>query len=72
VGPSRFEFSSIIQTQQELVNLKMKAFPLSKNIQILYGRVFEYSEQLSQLGRHQVLDRIYVINSGTDSNLNFP
>jgi hypothetical protein len=50
----------------------MKAFPLSKNIQILYGRVFEYSEQLSQLGQHQVLDKIYVINSGTDSNLNFP
>jgi hypothetical protein len=41
----------------------------SKNIQDRHGAIFEYSEQLSQLGRLEILNIIHVINSGIDCNL---
>jgi hypothetical protein len=47
----------------------MEAFYCSKNIKTLHGARFEYFEQLSLLGRLQILNRIYVINSGTYCNL---
>jgi hypothetical protein len=47
----------------------MEAFPSSKNIQTLYGAIFEYSEQLSQLRQLQILNRIHVINFDTNCNL---
>jgi hypothetical protein len=50
----------------------MEALPYSKNIKILYGARLEYYEQLSQLRRHQIVNGLHVINSGTDSNLNLP
>jgi hypothetical protein len=50
----------------------METFPSSKNIQTLHGAIFKYFEQLSQLGKLQILNRIHVINSRTDSNLNLP
>jgi hypothetical protein len=52
--------------------LMEEAFMYSKNVQTLHAARFEYFEQLSQLGRLQVLNRIHVINSGTQFNLNFP
>jgi hypothetical protein len=48
----------------------MEAFSWTKNIPILHGAIFEYLEQLSQLGQLQILNRIHAINSGTDFNFN--
>jgi hypothetical protein len=48
----------------------MEAFPCLKNIQSLHSARFEYFEQLSQLGRLQILNRIHVVNFGTQFNLN--
>jgi hypothetical protein len=58
-----FYYSNSAQTSK----LKNKTFAMSKNTQILYDAIFEYFEQLSQLGQLQNL-RIDVINSGTKSN----
>jgi hypothetical protein len=44
-------------------------FPCSKNIQTLHEDIFEYFEQLSQLGRLQIPNQIHAIYFGTDSNL---
>jgi hypothetical protein len=48
----------------------MQAFSYSKIIQIFHDARFEYFEQLSQLGRLQILNIIYEINYGTEFNLN--
>jgi hypothetical protein len=47
----------------------MEVFPYSKIIQVLHGARLKYYEQLSKLGRLQILNKILVINSGTDYNL---
>jgi hypothetical protein len=46
------------------------ASPWFKNIQTLHAAIFEYFEQLSQLGHLQIPNRIHVKKFGTDSNLN--
>jgi hypothetical protein len=52
--------------------LVMKALSCSKYIQTLYAARFQYFEQLSKLGQLQIRNRIHVINSGTQINLNLP
>jgi hypothetical protein len=69
-GPvkSIFKFSNSTQN----CKFKKEAFPCPKNIKTLYMARLEYFEQLSQLGRVQILNRNHVINSGTEFNLNLP
>jgi hypothetical protein len=45
----------------------MDAFLYSKNTQTLHEDIFEYWEQLSQLGPLQIRNRIHAINFGADS-----
>jgi hypothetical protein len=44
---------------------KKEALLCSKNIQTLHAARIEYCEQLSSVGRFQILNRIHVINFGT-------
>jgi hypothetical protein len=68
-GPdSIFQISNLAQIRK----FKIEAFMCSKNIQTLNEAIFEYFKQISQLGQLQILNRIYVINSGTKFNLNPP
>jgi hypothetical protein len=69
-GPAKyiFKFSNSTQT----CKYKKEAFPYSKNIHSLHAAIFEYLEQLSQLGQLQILNRTHVINSGTQFNLKIP
>jgi hypothetical protein len=44
---------------------KKEALTFSTYIEILHQAIFEYSDQLYQLGRLQILNRIHDINFGT-------
>jgi hypothetical protein len=68
--PVKYIFKYLNSTQ--MYKSKREAFLCSKNIQTLYAARFQYFQQLSQLGRLQSLNRIYVINSGTYFNLILP
>jgi hypothetical protein len=59
-GPGPLNNFSNFQTPLKLVNSKRRP------------TIFEYFEQLSPLGRVQILNRIHVINNGTEFNLNLP
>jgi hypothetical protein len=67
---ARFEnFQNKIQI---LLNFETQneGFLISKDTQAFHVPRFKNYEQLSQLRRPQILNRIHVINSETDSNLN--
>jgi hypothetical protein len=70
-GPGPLNNFSNFQTPLKQVNSK-KLFRAPKNIQTLHAARFEYFEQLSALGRLQILNSIHGINSGTEFNLNVP
>jgi hypothetical protein len=63
-----FKFPNSTQT----CKFKREAFPCSKNIQIVHEARLECFEQLSPLGQLQIRNRIHVINSGIEFNLNLP
>jgi hypothetical protein len=69
VGLAPFKLSSQNSKLAQICTLQNPPFPCSKNIQTFHGAIFEYSEQLPLLGSLQILNRIHVINSGTNSNL---
>jgi hypothetical protein len=66
-GPGGFfiipELSKLVQTWK----LKKNALPCFKNSQNLHAARLGYYEQLSQVCRHPILERIRVKNPGTDS-----
>jgi hypothetical protein len=70
-GPSPLNNFSYFQTPLKFVNSKREPSVL-KDIPTLHEARFECFEQLSPLGRLQILNIIHVINSGTEFNLNLP
>jgi hypothetical protein len=65
-----WEFFKFPKTAR-ICKFKTDAFHYSKNTESLHDAIHEYSEQLSQLGQLQILNRIHSINFGTNLNLNF-
>jgi hypothetical protein len=65
-GPRGFVFSQIIQTGSNL-KIENRCLSCSKNSQILHVTRLGYYEELFQLCRHPILNRIRVKNLGTDS-----
>jgi hypothetical protein len=72
VGPAWLNIFSKISNSTQISKFKKEAFPCSKNIKTLHDAKFEYFEQLYPLRRLQILNKIHVINSGTEFNLNLP
>jgi hypothetical protein len=61
-----FQYSKYLQT----LKYKMKANLMFKNIPTWHGGRVEHSEQLFQVGRLQIPNRIQVTNFGINSNFN--
>jgi hypothetical protein len=61
-----FQYSKKLQ----ICKFKFSASVRSKIIQTLHEAIFEYIEQLYQLGQLQIPNKIHDINFGTDSSLN--
>jgi hypothetical protein len=59
-GPGYANIFSNFQTPLKLANSKRKLSHAPKNIQTLHGAIFEYFEQISQVGQLQILNRIHV------------
>jgi hypothetical protein len=58
-----------IPNSTQICKLKKVAFPCFKNIEILHRARFEHSDQVSQLYRLQILNKMHVINYGIELNL---
>jgi hypothetical protein len=58
-----------ISNSAQICKFKMEAFLYSKNIQILYAAILDYFQQLSQLGRLQIINIIDAINFRKEFNL---
>jgi hypothetical protein len=71
-GPGPVKYIFKISNSTQTCKFKTEGFLCSKNIQTLHAARFEYFEHLSPLGQLQILNIIYVINSGTQFNLNLP
>jgi hypothetical protein len=65
-GPDLVKYIFKFPNSTQTCKFKKEALSCCKNIQTLHDSRFEYFEQLYQLGRLKILNRIHGINSGTE------
>jgi hypothetical protein len=69
-APRGFDFFQFIQNRFNM-EIEKESLTLSKNSQILYSARLGNYEQLSQLWKHQILNRCGIKIPGTDSQFEF-
>jgi hypothetical protein len=71
-GPGLVKYIFKFPNSTQICKFIKETFAWTKNIKTFHATRFEYFQQLFQLGRLQILNKIHVINSGTEFNLNLP